>query len=361
MNERTLRRGVRAAMALFLVTLLSLLVPGCRIVQGPPAEDVPPPVTATPEKKTAKPSGRRPGVVNIETEQNLRDTRAAGTGVVLTATGLVLTNNHVIRGATKIQGTDTDNRRTYTARVVGYDRAGDIAVIRLEGATRLKAAAFASASGVEIGDPVTAVGNAGGEGGRPRVVTGRVTALEQSVTARDDSSGTTERLTGLIETDAPIKPGDSGGPLLNSDGKVIGINTAASAGLPRNASEGTDHRGYAIPSDRALEIARQIQRGEASLTVHIGATAMLGVKVRSNANSPGAVVAEVIPGSPAETAGIPVGASIVTFDGRGVDSPNTLTTLMLAHHPGDIVQVQWTTAQGAQVSATVRLAEGPPQ
>src|SRR5690606_15953503 len=210
-NERTLRRGVRAAMALFLVTLLSLLVPGCRIVQGPPAEDVPPPVTATPEKKTAKPSGRRPGVVNIETEQNLRGTRAAGTGVVLTATGLVLTNNHVIRGATKIQGTDTDNRRTYTARVVGYDRAGDIAVIRLEGATRLKAAAFASASGVEIGDPVTAVGNAGGEGGRPRVVTGRVTALEQSVTARDDSSGTTERLTGLIETDAPIEPGDSGG------------------------------------------------------------------------------------------------------------------------------------------------------
>src|SRR5690606_8011786 len=141
----------------------------------------------------------------------------------------------------------------------------------------------------------------------------------------------------------------------------IGINTAASAGPSPDAADRDDHRGYAIPSDRALEIARQIQRGESSLTVHIGPTAMLGVSVRSNPGSRGAVVAEVVPGSPAETAGIPAGASIVTFDGRGVDSPDALTTLMLAHHPGDIVQVQWTTAQGAQVSATVRLAEGPPQ
>ncbi|MFS2291538.1 MAG: hypothetical protein FWJ90_02385, partial [Actinomadura sp.] len=89
MSERTLRRGVRAAMALFLVTLLSLLVPGCRIMQDPPPEDVPPPVTATPETKNAKPGGRRPGVVNIETEQDLRGVRAAGTGVMLTTTGLV--------------------------------------------------------------------------------------------------------------------------------------------------------------------------------------------------------------------------------------------------------------------------------
>ncbi|GAA0557930.1 S1C family serine protease [Actinomadura livida] len=361
MREDTPRRGIRAVTVLFLVTLLALLVPGCRIVGGGTTEDVPPPVTASPKSKNAKPSGRRPGVVNIETEQDLRGTRAAGTGVVLTASGLVLTNNHVIRGATRIRGTDTDNRRTYTAQVVGYDRAGDIAVIRLEGAAGLKAAAFASASGVSVGDTVTAVGNAGGEGGRPRVVTGEVTALEQSVTARDDSSGTTERLSGLIETDAPIEPGDSGGPLLNTDGKVIGINTAASAGLSKDAAKNKNHRGYAIPSDRALDVARQIQRGESSITVHIGPTAMLGVKVRSNRNSQGAVVAEVVPGSPAEAARIPVGASIVTFDGRGVDSPTTLTTLMLAHHPGDVVQLEWTTAQGAAVSATVRLAEGPPQ
>ena len=362
MSEYPVRRGVRAAIPILLTALLALLVPGCRVIEGAGPEDAPP-VVETTEIKPTKPSGRRPGVVNIETEQELNGTRAAGTGVVLTAAGLVLTNNHVIKGATAITGTDTDNRRTYTAEVVGYDHAGDIAVIRLTGAARLKVAAFTSAARVDVGDVVTAVGNAGGKGGAPAVVTGRVTGLEQAVTARDDSSGTSEKLTGLIETDAPIKPGDSGGPLLDTRGKIIGINTAASAGVSAKgtAAPGKDHRGYAIPSDRALEIARQIQRGEASSTVHIGRTAMLGVKVRSNGRSPGALVAEVVPGSPAATARIPVGAAIITFGTDGVDSPSTLTSLMLARHPGDAVRIEWTTRQGTRLGATLRLAEGPPQ
>lgn len=361
MSEDIVRRGARTAIPVLLLALLSFLVPGCRVVDGGTAEDVPPPVTETPAEQ-AKPSGRRPGVVNIETEQALNGTRAAGTGIVLDPSGLVLTNNHVIQGATKIKGTDTDNRRTYTAQVVGYDRAGDIAVIRLTGASRLKAAVFASASGVDVGDVVTAVGNAGGKGGTPRVVTGRVTALNKSVTARDDSNGTSERLTGLIETSTPIKPGDSGGPLLNTAGKVIGINTAASAGFAVKGAEPTEeHRGYAIPSDKALAVARQIQRGEPSATVHIGRTALLGVKVRSNGTSPGALVAEVVPGTPADTAGVPVGAVIVRLGGRVVDSAATLTGLMLARHPGDVVRMEWTTRQGARTAATIRLAEGPPQ
>ncbi|MCP9965568.1 S1C family serine protease [Actinomadura madurae] len=335
MSEGPVRRGARGLLPILLVTLLALLAPGCRVMEEG-TDDVAPPVDAGPSRtKPAKPSGRRPGVVNIETEQTLNGTRAAGTGIVLTPAGLVLTNNHVIQGATAIKGTDTDNRRTYTAQVVGYDRTGDIAVISLTGATRLKAARFASASSVHVGDAVTAVGNAGGKGGTPTVVTGEVTALDQSVTARDDSNGTSERLTGLIETSAPIKPGDSGGPLLDSTGKVIGINTAASAGFSvKGAERKKDHRGYAIPSDRALEIARQIQRGEASSTVHIGRTAMLGVKVRSNGGSPGALVTELVPGSPAATAGIPVGAAIVTLGGSAVDTPAALTALMLSHHPG---------------------------
>ncbi|WP_433472907.1 S1C family serine protease [Spirillospora sp. CA-142024] len=361
MSEHPARHGTRTAIALLLVTVPAFLVPGCRTVETGGARDVPPPVEAT-TAKPAKPSGRRPGVVNIETEQTLNGTRAAGTGILLTPSGLVLTNNHVIQGATTIKGTDTDNRRTYTARVVGYDRTGDIAVIGLSGASGLKPAAFASAAGAAVGDTVTAVGNAGGKGGTPTVVTGRVTALQQSVTARDDSNGSSERLTGLIETNAPIKPGDSGGPLLDTGGKVIGINTAASAGYSmKGTQQKRDHRGYAIPSDRALEIARQIQRGEASSTVHIGRTAMLGVKVRSNGRSPGALVAEIVPGSPAETAGVPVGAAIVTFGGSAVDSPSTLTALMQARHPGDVVRIEWATRQGDRAAATLRLTEGPPQ
>ncbi|TDD32167.1 trypsin-like serine protease [Actinomadura sp. KC06] len=342
--------------------LLSLLLPGCRAMEDVGSGDVPPPATETAATKNAKPSGRRPGVVNIETEQSLNGTRAAGTGIVLDPSGLVLTNNHVIQGATEIKGTDTDNRRAYAAQVVGYDRTGDIAVIRLTGASRLKAAVFASAANVAVGDTVTAVGNAGGKGGTPTVVTGKVTALEQSVTARDDTNGTSERLSGLIETSAPIKPGDSGGPLLNTAGKVIGINTAASAGLTMDGSQPRkNHRGYAIPSDRALAVAGQIRRGESSSTVHIGPTAMLGVKVRSNGDSPGALVAEVVPGAPAEAAGVPVGAAIVRLGGQAVDSSTALTALVLAHRPGDVVRVEWTTPQGALMAATIRLAEGPPQ
>ncbi|MES9543686.1 MULTISPECIES: trypsin-like peptidase domain-containing protein [unclassified Actinomadura] len=361
MSEDSRRGRARAAVPLLLALLPALLAPGCRVVESGSPQDVPPAPTAT-RSKHAKPSGRRPGVVNIETEQTLNGTRAAGTGIVLTPSGFVLTNNHVIQGATAIRGTDVDDRRTYTAQVVGYDRTGDIAVIRLSGAARLKPAAFASARGVEIGDTVTAVGNAGGKGGTPAVVTGRVTALEQSVTARDDSNGTSERLTGLIETSTPIRPGDSGGPLLDTAGKVIGINTAASAGIAtRGAEQRQDHRGYAIPSDRALEIARQIQRGEASSTVHIGRTAMLGVKVRPNGRSPGALVADLVPGSPAAAAGVPVGAVIVAFGDAAVDTPSTLTTLMLAHHPGDAVRIEWTTQQGERMTGTVHLTEGPPQ
>ncbi|MFD0684658.1 S1C family serine protease [Actinomadura fibrosa] len=360
------RRAARVPVAAALTALLALLSPACRVTQNEGPEDVPAPVIASPSTK-AKPSGRRPGVVNIDTEQGLNSTRAAGTGIVLDPSGLVLTNNHVIQGATAIKGTDTDNRRSYPAEIVGYDRTRDIAVIRLSGASGLKAAAFGGASGVRIGDPVTAVGNAGGKGGTPTVVTGRVTALDQTVTARDESDGSSERLTGLIETSAPIKPGDSGGPLLDTAGRVIGINTAASAGY--ELKQKGAHRGYAIPSDRALEIAGQIRRGEASRTVHIGRTALLGVKVRGGGTSGGtgggtgggALVAEVVAGTPAEAAGIPVGATIVSLDGRPVDSPATLTELMLAHHPGDTVAIEWTTPEGGRTAADVHLTEGPPQ
>ncbi|TDD83965.1 S1C family serine protease [Actinomadura rubrisoli] len=352
------RRGTRAATLLVLAALPALLTPACRVADQGEPEDVPPPVMAS-STRHAKPSGRRPGVVNIDTEQALNSTRAAGTGIVLDPSGLVLTNNHVIQGATSIRGTDTDNRRSYTAQVVGYDKSGDIAVIRLTGASRLKPAVFGPASGVRLGDPVTAVGNAGGKGGTPTVVTGRVTALDQAVTARDESDGGSERLTGLIETSAPIKPGDSGGPLLNTAGKVIGINTAASAGfeLKKKGAQ----RGYAIPSDRALEIARQIQRGEASRTVHIGPTALLGVKVRANGTAAGALVAEVVPGTPADAAGLPVGATIVSLGGHAVDSPIGLTDLMLAHHPGDTVRIEWTTPRGPRGAADLHLTDGPPQ
>jgi S1-C subfamily serine protease len=314
-----------------------------------------------------KPSGRKPGVVNLEAEQGYRNTLAAGTGIVIHPSGLVLTNNHVVQGATTLRGTDTDNRRVYTARVLGYDRSGDIALIRLVGASRLKTARF-GAPEPAIGDIVTGVGNAGGKGGTPTAVTGEVTALEQSIVASDEVNGASERLAGLIETDAAIRPGDSGGPLLNTSGQVIGMNTAASAGFQRKQRGNTQsgHRGYAIPAARALAVARRIQRGETSATVHIGGTAMLGVEVRpavapSGARANGAAISGLLPGTPAETAGLRVGTTIVSLDDQLIDSPVRLTDLLLTHHPGDTVQIGWTGRDGLRRVTPVLLADGPPQ
>ncbi|HXA62997.1 MAG TPA: trypsin-like peptidase domain-containing protein [Streptosporangiaceae bacterium] len=304
------------------------------------------------------PSGRRPGVVNIDTELGFSNALAAGTGIVLSSSGTVLTNNHVIQGATRIRVTDTDNGRTYTAHVVGYAKSGDVAVLRLVGASHLKVAALAASARVREGDTVTAVGNAGGKGGAPSVVTGFITALDQGITARDSSNGSSEKLTGLLQTNAPIQPGDSGGPLLNTAGQVIGIDTAASTDF--RFQQGTGE-GFAIPTDQALPIVRQILAGTSSATVHIGPTALLGVQVSSASAGSGASVAGVYPNTPAEQAGVLPGAVISSLDGRPVDSPGTLTDLLLAHHPGDVVRLGWTDSLNQPHTANLSLGDGPAQ
>jgi len=170
-----------------------------------------------------------PGLVDIVSTLGYQSAEAAGTGQVVTSSGEVLTNNHVIDGATSIKATDIGNGRTYTAKVVGYDQSDDVAVIQLQGASGLTTVSFGDSSQVTTGQSVTALGNAEGKGGTPSVATGTVTALNQSITAGDEGSGSSESLTGMIESNAPIQPGDSGGPLVNTAGQVIGIDTAASS------------------------------------------------------------------------------------------------------------------------------------
>ena len=180
----------------------------------------------------------------------------------------------------RISVTDVGNGKTYTASVVGYDRTKDIAVLQLHNASGLTTANLANSSTASVGEDVVGVGNAGGTGGTPSAAGGTVTALNQSITASDEGDGTSEQLSGLIETNADIQPGDSGGALVNTSGQVLGIDTAASAGFSfqsNDQSSGT--QGFAIPIDTALTIARQIVAGNSSSTVHIGTTAFLGVEV----------------------------------------------------------------------------------
>jgi S1-C subfamily serine protease len=310
-----------------------------------------------------------PGLVDVVSTLGYQQAEAAGTGIVLTSSGEVLTNNHVIEGATSISVTDIGSGRTYQAKVVGYDQTKDVAVLQLQGASGLKTVSLGNSASAAVGQDVVAIGNAGGAGGTPSVVTGQITALGQSITASDQGSGTSEQLTGLIEDNADIQAGDSGGPLLNSAGQVIGIDTAASAGtgFQFQSQQGQTTQAFAIPINDALSIAHLIEAGDASSTVHIGATGFLGVEVMSAGSAAsqgiqagsGAAVEGVLSGSAAQNAGITSGDVITSVDGHAVASPSALQAAMEQHHPGDQVTIGWTGQSGQTHSATVALANGP--
>jgi S1-C subfamily serine protease len=305
-----------------------------------------------------------PAVVDVVSTLGNQNAAAAGTGIVLTSSGEVLTNNHVIAGATSIKVRDVGNGQVYTASVVGYDVSRDIAVIQLHGASGLQTADLGSSSSVTVGNEVVAIGNAGGQNGTPSVATGQVTGLNQSITASDASSGTAEQLTGLIRTNAGIQAGDSGGPLLNSSGQVIGIDTAASSGAFQ-LNSATATQAFAIPINEALSIARQIEAGTTSATVHIGATAFLGVEIVSasqqlgNPAGAGAAVAGVQPGSAAEGAGLTAGDVITAVGSHTISSASDVRSALNGYHPGDRIRITWTDQAGQSHSATVVLGSGP--
>ncbi len=193
--------------------------------------------------------------------------------MVISSSGLVLTNNHVIENATTINVQVVGGRHTYSATVLGYSVTDDVALLQLQNASGLKTVSTGNSSNLSTSQPVVAIGNAGGTGGTPSAVGGTITALNQTITAGD--AGTlSETLHGLIETNANIEPGDSGGALVNTSGKVIGMNTAAA-----QSNGSSVNQGYAIPINQAIAIANQIKAGHASSTVQIGPRALLGVEV----------------------------------------------------------------------------------
>jgi S1-C subfamily serine protease len=318
------------------------------------------PGTLTPQQAAAAAAVSK-SLVDINTTVGYSGSRGAGTGIVLSADGLVLTNHHVVAGATAISVTDVGNGQTYDATVLGFDSTHDVAVLRLKDASGLTAAPLGSTS-VSVGDAVIAVGNAGGVGGTPSAVAGTVRAVDQSITVQDESDGSPHRLTGLIQFDAAIQPGDSGGALVDSAGTVVGVVTAGSVGGTSSDST-TAIDGFAIPINRARSIAQQIIHGHSSATVHIGATGFLGVQGSSRSPqgtaAAGVQVAGVVPGSPAEQAGLQPGDVLTAVDGRAVTSLAALRTALAPHHPGDTVTVAWTDQNGQNHTTRVRLGSGP--
>jgi S1-C subfamily serine protease len=296
------------------------------------------------------------GLVDINVTLGYQGASAAGTGMVLTPDGEVLTNNHVIQGATRISATDVGNGTTYTATVVGYDSSHDVAVLQLAGASGLSTVQLGDSATVGAGQRVVAIGNAGGVGGTPSSAAGTVTAVDQTIVASDAGGGSAQQLTGLIATDADVAAGDSGGPLVDSTGHVIGMDTAGSTG--RAAQDGTG-QGYAIPIDQAANIATQIEAGTSSSTVHIGATAFLGVGLADTVG--GTQITSVLSSGPAAQAGLAAGDTITSIDGQAVTSAQSLTDRLLTERPGAKIQVRYLDGTGTQHTTTVQLASGPPQ
>jgi len=351
----TTRRRARRLPGVLAVLLLS----GSALAA--PAAATPAPAPRAPLDQSALLSQVVPGLVDINTTMSYQGAVGAGTGILLNPDGEVLTNNHVIEGATEITAVSLANSRTYPVDVIGFDRDNDIALVRLRGAGGLPTAVLGTSATVAVGDPIAAIGNSNGPGAPPSYAPGAVTQIGASVRASNEAGGGTRELYDLIRVAADIRPGDSGGPLVNSAGQVVGVNVAAT--LTYRADGVTGGEGFAIPIDRALAIANQIRAGAASDSIHIGDTAFIGVAI---ADSPllrnggtGAVVRQVLPGTPAQAIGLLGGDVITAVDGIPIASAADLSAVMNQRKPGDTVMLTWVDGGGIVRNAPLVLAKGP--
>jgi S1-C subfamily serine protease len=350
-----------------------------------------------------------PGLVDITATLKYASETAEGTGMILSPSGLVLTNNHVIDGATAVVVSLADNvHRTYPAQVIGYDSIDDVALLQLTGASDLATVSIGDSAQVRVGTQVLALGDAQGRGG-VTPARGSISGLNRSIQATDQGSGSTEDLNHMLQTNAQIQQGDSGGALANSAGQVIGMVTAANT--PSDGQSG-DSMGFAIPIDTALAIAQKIAAGQSSATVYIGLPGFLGVEVaqgnsadprqqaagerRSGGNpggdnpgggnqgggnqaGPGCVADGQPPGVPrriapaatgalilgvlcntaAQSEGLVAGDVVLSVSGQVVTTPDSLTTITAKYHPGAVVSVTWEAINGSRHTARIMLGRGP--
>jgi S1-C subfamily serine protease len=358
-------------------------------------------------------SAVEPGVVDIASNLQYAGGTAEATGMVISRNGLVLTNNHVIDQTTGLTATLVSSGQKYTAKWLGYDKTDDVSVIQLEGASGMTTVPLGNSNSVKVGDQVVTIGNANGVGGKPTVTTGSITGLNQTITASDDLGGT-ETLHDMLQTNSQIVEGDSGGPMTNASGKVIGMDTAASTGSNFGSQNGSSNGssngnvGFAIPINRALTIAHEIINGQGSATIKIGASGFMGVLVpsgnASSATSPsqqqqmqaqsegsgsggglggqaggclandegssvpqtiapassGTLVLGALCGTPANTSGISAGDVITAVNGSAVSSPDSLTKILTGYRPGSTISVSWEDTSGQQHVSKLDLIAAPP-
>ncbi|ONM48338.1 S1C family serine protease [Nocardia donostiensis] len=373
-HRRPLRTGlVAGAAALALVSggvggVVGALVAGSGDGSAPVtnALDVPKPAI---DNAAAAPAGSvqevaqrvLPAVVMIKVASNRAE--GEGSGVILSSDGLILTNNHVAAGGgpnARMQVSFADGS-TAPARMVGADPVSDLAVIKAEGKTGLTPVELGTSADLQVGEPVIAIGSPLGLAGT--VTTGIVSALNRPVSTTGEGGGdptVPNPVIDAIQTDAAINPGNSGGALVNSEGKLIGINTAiatmGSSGLGGQQS-GSIGLGFAIPVDQARRVAEElIEHGHATY-------AQIGLTVQRDETLRGARVLDVMPNGPAATAGIPPGVIVTKLDDRSIESGDGLVAAVRSRQPGDKVKVTYTDEQGGnaktvEVTLAAAAAEG---
>jgi S1-C subfamily serine protease len=296
---------------------------------------------------TAKASGSQlTGLVRIATTLKYDGAKAAGTGMVITADGEVITNHHVVEGATQINVTVMSTGETYTARIVGTDAADDVAVLQVVGASGLDTVATDN-DGVTTGEAVTAVGDGNGTVGHLSAAGGSVLATNQSITTQSEGTASPEQLTDLITISSDVVSGYSGGATYDADGEVVGMTTAASSGT-------SDVIGYAIPISKVLSIANDIENGTKSASYSYGYPAFLGIALGN-----GTAVQGTYDGTPAAEAGIEAGDQITSVAGISTITTTQLRSAIATHSPGDDVKITWTDTSGAGHSSTITLGKGP--
>ena len=352
-----------------------------------------------------------PGVVDVDASIAYSGgTSSEGTGMVISRDGLILTNNHVINGSNSIKvRLVTAGSKQYQATVVGYDATQDVALLKISNVPGLRPVSVGNSSQVTVGTPVVALGNAEGQGGKPRAAAGTINSLDKTISPTDESTGATETLHNMLQTNADIVSGDSGGPLANGAGQVIGMTTANASSSQSSSSV----LGYAIPINTALAVAHQIAAGQQGSTVQIGVPGFLGVLVpQSKSSSPqqqaaqqrqqeqqqsqqgngagpgagtgpagtggcatdnsetsvpatiaparqGALVDGVLCSTPASIAGLVSGDVITTVNGQPVTTPGSLTQTMEGFRPGVKVTLGWQTPAGQHRTSQVTLAPAP--
>ncbi|MGD9956908.1 MAG: S1C family serine protease, partial [Candidatus Nanopelagicales bacterium] len=254
----------------------------------------------------------------------------------------ILTNNHVVEGAAG-GGSLTvrfQDGWTVPAKIVGRDTSYDLAVIKVE-RTGLPVATLGNSDGIVVGDSTIAVGSPLGLEGT--VTAGIVSALNRPVTAGGSGSNS---FINAIQTDAAINPGNSGGPLLDAEGKVIGVNSAiASLGASNGGQSGSIGLGFAIPINQAKRVAEEI------ISTGVSSHPIIGVSVDSRYTGVGAKVQDVTAGGPAEAAGIKAGDVIVDVNGRAVSDSTELIVAIRTYTPGEKITL------GIQDGSSVRTVE----